>query len=219
MISLIGDDCPREWIEFLDFHQKTMEFKAGAVIIQQGDPVSGIFSIRHGKVKVVMDDHGEERLIRLAANGDILGHRGLGGDGHYPISSLALVPTTVTFLPLSVFHIVARTNAAFVHRLMMFFANELRQAEQLQLQMPVLNRVARSLMMNYDAFGLEPDTGQLTYTISRKEIASHATTTYESVIRSLADLAKRKVIRLDGKAIAILDPQTLGRLATDPNAL
>jgi CRP-like cAMP-binding protein len=216
MKSLLGEDCQREWLEFIEFHQKVSHVEAGSVILRQGDPVLGMYAIVKGKVKIIINDHGEERLVRLAANGDIIGHRGMGGDWHYPISAIALDFTTVSFLPLKVFDILAKSNAQFVYRLMMFFAEELRTAEQLQLQMPVLNRVARSLCMNYKAFGFEENSDRLTFTISRRDIASHAATTYESVIRTLADLAKRKVIRLEGKAIALQDLPRLQALATNP---
>lgn len=218
MKSLLGPDCPAEWTQFIEFHQKTLHFEAGEVIIRQGDAVDGIYGIVEGKVKVVIADQEGDRLVRLAANGDILGHRGLGGDRCYPISAIALVPTTLNFIPLSVFNVIAKTNANFVFNLMMFLAEELRETERNQLLMPVLNRVARTLMFNYKSFGFEADSNRLGYTLSRKDIASHASTTYESVIRTLADLAKRKVIGLEGKAITILDLPRLQILASVPDA-
>jgi CRP/FNR family transcriptional regulator len=216
MKSLLGPDCAQEWTQFIEFHQKDFEFEAGDVIIRQGDPVNGIYAIVEGKVKVVINDQEGERLVRLAANGDIFGHRGLGGDHRYPISAIALIPTTVNFISLEVFQVIAKTNPSFVYNLMMFLAEELRASEENQLMMPVLNRVARTLMMNYKSFGFDENSHRLSFTISRKDIASHASTTYESVIRTLADLAKRKVLALEGKAIAILDLERLKVLATDP---
>jgi CRP-like cAMP-binding protein len=216
MKKLLGDDSAAEWTQFIEFHQKKFEFDAGEVIIRQGEPFNGIYAIVEGKVKVVINDQDGDRLVRLAANEDIIGHRGLGGDHRYPISAIALIPTTVNFISAEVFQVIAKTNPSFVYNLMMFLAEELRASEENQLMMPVLNRVARTLMMNYRSFGFDENSNRLSFTISRKDIATHASTTYESVIRTLADLAKRKVIALEGKAIVILDFERLKVLATDP---
>jgi CRP-like cAMP-binding protein len=219
MRSLLGETCPSEWVEFLEFHQKTLHFDAGEVILREGDPVEGLYGIVEGKVKVLMHDQDAERLVRLAAKGDILGHRGLGGNWRYPISSIALVPTTASYISMHTFNVLAKTNAAFVFNLMMFLAEELRISEENQRQLPVLNRVARTLMMNYRAFGFEEGSNFLSFTISRKDIASHAGTTYESVIRTLADLAKQKLIQLEGKSIAILELVRLELLTMPPQEI
>lgn len=210
------DKFSPEWLEFLAFHQQILERGANEVILQQGDPVVGVYSILEGKAKVVMQDHGDDRLIRLAGEGDLLGHRGFGGDWTYPITAIALVPTKLSFLPLHTFEVIAKTNPVFSYELMMFLAEELRASEENHLMLPVLNRVARTLMMNYRAFGFLPDSNCLSFTITRKDIATHAATTYESVIRALADLAKHKVILLEGKSICILDLARLEMLGSKP---
>jgi CRP-like cAMP-binding protein len=214
MISLLGDGCPKEWIDFLTFHQKEILIEAGELIIRQGEPVEYIYSIVDGKAKEVINNPVDQRLIRLLGAGDMMGQCGLGGDWHYPVSAIALIPTTVSFIPIKVFNILSKTNGEFALNLMVVLAQQLRRAEEDQIQMPVLNRVARTMLMNYRAFGFEDGSAQLSFTISRKDIANHAATTYETAIRMLADLAARNVIKLDGKEIAILDLKKLYSLAT-----
>lgn len=213
MEKLLGPEAESEWLAFLHFHTKKIHLGANESIIRQGDEMDGLYTITHGKAKVVMGDGDDYRLIRLVGNGDFLGHRGLGGDFRYPISAVTLVPTEMEFLPLSAFKVISRINARFIYNLMMFFADELRASEEQMLQLPVVQRVSKSLKMNLDAFGFEPGTNKLSFTISRRDIGTHAGTTYETVIRTLADLSKRGVIELDGKAIRIKDVDELARLA------
>ena len=219
MKALMKDKFSAEWLEFIEFHQQTKEFGANEVILQQGEPVVGIYSITEGQAKVMIKDNGEDRLIRLAGEGDILGHRGFGGNWTYPISAIALVPTKLGFLPLHTFEVIAKTNPVFSYELMIFLAEELRASEENHLMLPVLNRVARTLIMNYRAFGFAEGSNCLSFTITRKDISTHAATTYESVIRALADLAKHKVILLDGKSICILDLPRLVTLSSRPEEL
>jgi CRP/FNR family transcriptional regulator len=97
---------------------------------------------------------------------------------------------------------------------MMFFAEELRYSEQKMMQIPVKNRIAKAILMNYNVFGADPkDIAKISYTISRKDYASKVNTTYETVIRVLSDLNKEKIIKLDGKSIRILNFAGLTQLS------
>lgn len=213
MEKLLGPEAEPEWLEFLHFHTKKLHVGANEVFLREGDEMDGLYTISVGKAKVVQQDGEEQRLIRLVGVGDFLGHRGLGGNSRYPISAVSLVPTDLEFLPLSAFKVISRINAKFVYNLMMFFADELRDSEEKTLQLPVVQRISKSLKMNMDAFGFEPGSSKLSFTISRRDIGTHAGTTYETVIRTLADLSKRGVIGLEGKAIRIEKPEELRRLA------
>lgn len=217
MDSFLKQYCSKEWQDFVEFHKTEFEFDAGESIFKEGDKTKGLFIVNQGKVKVVTTDaEGKEVLIRLAADGHILGHRGFGGDLTYPISAICFVKTKVTFIPLNVFQVVAKSNVDFTYNLMMFYAEELRRSEEKIMQLPVKNRVSKSILLNYQVFGYdEDDDGRLSYTLSRKDIASKSGTTYETVIRVLSDLNKSGIIKIEGKAIRILNLEELIRLA-DP---
>ncbi|MCB0481413.1 MAG: Crp/Fnr family transcriptional regulator [Flavobacteriales bacterium] len=188
--------------------------KANDTIFEEGDKTQGLFIVNSGKVKIVSRDTERETLIRLASSGDIVGHRGFGGDWTYPISAIALVDCTLSFIPIAIFNKVAKANSEFTYQLMMFFAEELRISERKIKPSPVLNRVAMAIYFTYIAFGFkEDDPGVLSFTLSRKDMANKAGTTYETVIRVLAELNKNAVIRLEGKNIRILDLPSLQKIA------
>ena len=78
------------------------------------------------------------------------------------------------------------------------------------MNVTVPQRVARALKMNMDAFGFhEKDKRMLAFTLSRKDIASAADTTYESVIRTLAEFQEQGIIELVGKRIRIRNKSKL----------
>lgn len=216
MDSFLKQYCSPEWQEFVEFHKIMTEFKADTLIFKEGDAVSGLYIINSGKVKVYTTEaDGKENIIRLAADGEVVGHRGFGGNWVYPVSAKTYENTTTTFIPLNVFNTVAKANAEFTYHLMMFFAEELRCSEQKMMQIPVKNRIAKAILMNYNVFGANPkDTAKISYTISRKDFASKVNTTYETVIRVLSELNKEKIIELDGKSIRILNFNKLTELST-----
>lgn len=216
MKGFIEESCTEEWKEFINSRKKTLKFSKKEAIFKAGEKTQGLFFIDAGKVKVTYKQYdGTDRLIRLATQGDILGHRGFGGSWTYPISAYALEETTISFMSIDTFNLIAKINPIFTFRLMMFFAEELRKSEAKIKHYPVKILVARAIFDNYKVFGFEEkmNSTKLSYTLSRKDLASKAGTTYETVIRSLADFAKNGIIKLDGKSIHILDLEKLKALA------
>lgn len=219
MKSLIEEYCTPEWKTFIDHHKETMTLQKGEYIFNADDDTLGLYFINRGKVKVSYKQYdGSERLIRLAKDKDVLGHRGFGGSWKYTVSALALCETEVTFITLDVFNTLAKANAAFTYHLMMFFAEELRESESKIKKYPVKSLIARAIRDNYKVFGFEKEgSTKLSYTLSRKDIASMAGTTYETVVRTLAELNKAGVIKIDGKSIHILNCEALSKLACPEN--
>lgn len=215
MKSFIDKHCEDEWKAFIDFHKEVRTYKKGDYIFKAEEETLGLFFVDSGKVKVVYKEYdGSERLIRLASEGDILGHRGFGGTWKYTISALALCNTEVSFISLKTFDTIAKANPNFTYQLMIYFAEELRKSEAKIKKYPVKNLIARAILENYKAFGFESEgSTKLAYTLSRKDFANKAGTTYESAVRTLADLKKEKVIDTEGKSIHILDIKALKELA------
>lgn len=216
MDSFLKKYCSKEWQEFVDFHKETLGFKANEIIFKEGNTVNGLYIINTGKVKVYStSSDGKEMIIRLAADGYIIGHRGFGGAWTYPVSAKTYEKTTVTFIPLTIFNQVAKANAEFTYQLMMFFAEELRQSEEKDSLTPAKNRIAKTILTNYEVFGPDStDALKISYTISRKDYASQSNTTYETVIRVLSELNKEKIIELQSKSIRILDLDKLKKMVT-----
>jgi len=125
--------------------------------------------------------------------------------------------TEVVFIPIKMFNQAIKANPEFGFFVLMFFADELRDSEDLAQQRTVKSSIALSLMKNLLAFGYDGKSDKLSYTLARKDLASMAGTTYESTVRSLADLHKEGVIEIDGKTINILDEKALNTLAIQIN--
>ena len=215
MKSFIEKYCTNEWKEFIDFHKKVYTYKKGEFIFEAHEQTKGLYIIDKGSVKITYKQYdGSDRLIRLATNGDVLGHRGFGGNWTYPISALALEATEVSFIPVNVFETVAKVNPEFTYHLMMFFAEELRKSEAKIKHYPVRILIAKAIYDNYKTFGFEEGSEtKLSYTLSRKDIASKAGTTYETVIRTISDLNNEGILKIDGKSLHILQIDKLKGIA------
>jgi len=215
--ELIAECCSAQWKELLEKNKETIEYAKGSYIFREGQAAKRIKIIVKGKAKVFLTyKTGKEQIVRLATNGQIVGHRGFGGDHQYSVSCKTLVDTTVAHIPLELFQEALMANNLFCYRFMMFFAEELRASEyhlKSFANLDVRQRMAEALIYNLKTFGYDRKRKRiLSHTLSRKDFSSLIGATYESVVRVLGDLAKSGVIQIINKDIKILKSRELDRI-------
>jgi CRP/FNR family transcriptional regulator len=211
--------CLRDWKELIAIKKKTLHFKKGSLIFKEGSPVEGMFFITSGSVKV-HKQWGEQRelIVHFAKAGDVLGHRGLGGNQLFPVSATSLEDLKVCYIPNAFLEATLQTNPAFTYRLMQVYANELQKAEKRMHDlalMEVKGRVAQALLDIANLFGTDPEQ-YINISISRQDIASYAGTTYETVFKLFTSFVAEDIITSTGKRIKINNTIALQKLVTTP---
>lgn len=204
--------CSREWQAAIAAHRQHFLYKKGEQIFKEGDPVTGIYFIYEGSVKIHKQwGPDKELIVRFAKKGDIFGHRGFGNEPHYPITATALETVSACYIGLDFFYASLKTNTDFLFKLMMFYAEELQTSEKNMrnlAHMPVKGRVATALLRLEERFG-RTDSGAIDIVLSRQDLASYAGTTYETVFRLLTEFNNEGIISLAGKDIIIKDKNKL----------
>ena len=204
--------CLPEWLPAIRANRKNYNLKKGELLFREGDTVTGMYFIYSGKVKVHKKWGAEKELIvRIAGKGDIVGHRGLGGDVIYPVSGTALEPVTVCFIDLPFFQATLKMNHDFLYELMMFYARELKESEnnmRNMAHMPVKNRVAHVLLELQKKFG-KTQEGFIEIVLSKQDLSSFVGAAYETVFRSVKELKEEAIVDAEGKQIKILDDKKL----------
>ena len=212
--ALMAEYCSPEWQELLKERNTLLTFKRGEHIFTDGQVATHMFMIHRGRVKVVVRQAGgRERIIRIAGDGEVLGHRAIGDKPTYTATVTALSETRVNTIPMPLFLSTLRANNLFCYHFLLYFAEEMRLLDQDMrelMELDVPQRVAKTLLLNKDIFGFdEKDKRKFAFTLARKDIASIADTTYESVIRTLADFQRQGIIQLVGKEIRLLKKKEL----------
>lgn len=208
--------CLPEWLSAIELHKKNYEVRKGELIFKEGEPVTGIYFVNAGAVKVHKqwgDD--KELIVRFAKPGDIFGHRGLGEHEIFPVSATAIEQSFICFIELDFFLATLKVNTGYLFNLMMFFAEDLRISEQRMRDLAhktVKGRIATALITLARKFGVTPK-GIIGLRISRQDLASYTGTTYETVFRMLAELQDEGLIKQHGKDIALLDEKRLKEMA------
>ncbi|MND30105.1 Crp/Fnr family transcriptional regulator [Solitalea canadensis] len=210
----------QDWLPAIDIHRKNFEVKKGQTIFSEGDPVTGIYFIYNGTVKVHKKwDKEKELIIRFAKQGDILGHLGLGNDSFYPVSTTALEPVTVCYLDLAFFETTLKVNNGFTYDLMRFFANELQESEKRMrnlVHMSVKARIAQSLITLKNQFGVNKDN-TLNIEISRQDLASFSGSSYETLFKVMNEFTQQQLVNAAGREITIIDEASLLNLILQDN--
>lgn len=193
-----------------------LTFRKGEHIFTDGQVATHMFMVHRGRVKVVIRQaEDRESIIRVAGDGEVLGHRAIGDKPIYTATVTALSETRVNSIPMPLFLSTLRANNLFCYHFLLYFTEEMRQLDQDmrdQMELDVTQRVAKALLRNQEVFGFdEKDKRKFAFTLSRKDIASMAGTTYESVIRTLAEFQQQGLIKLVGKEIRLLKKRELER--------
>ncbi len=216
----INKYCSDEWKPIITLNKTSTDYPAGATIFSEGEPVKGIYEIYSGKIKVVSSAGTKmERILSFATVEQILGYQGLGGDMIYPVTAITLEKSQVTFIPIDIFYKAVKANPEMALYLVKFYADQLKGTETRMRQnsaMTVKEKVVVALLTIIKSFGFNKlDNSLLSFTPTRRDIASLSDTTYETVIRVLGSLEKENLIRLEGKTIRILDLLALQKIGKE----
>lgn len=211
-------NCLAEWHPAIAANKTNLKVKKGDVIFKEGDPVTGIYFVYTGLVKVYKKwDTDKELIIRFAKESAIFGHRGLGNNNTYPVSAAAMEAGVVCYISLEFFEATLKVNSNFTYQLLMFFADELRESERKMrnlAHMPVKGRVAEALVALQKQFGTNPESF-INVSISRQDLASYSGATYETVFRMINELVNDELISLSAKSIKINNLDALSIMAQD----
>jgi CRP-like cAMP-binding protein len=212
--------CLTDWIPAIGVHKKNIEVKKGQLLFKEDDPVTGIYFVYQGIVKVHKKwDKEKELILRFAKSGDIVGHLGLGDQKCYPVSATAINQVTVCYVDMAFFESTLNVNHNLVIKLMRFFANELYESEKRMrnlAHMSVKGRVAQALISLKNQFGLN-DQGFVAIELTRQDLASFTGAVYESLFRTINDFTDKNLIDITGKNIAIKDEELLLQMIEEDN--
>ena len=197
----IDNEAVREYL-----HRKnTFNCNQGQQFILEGAPVSGLYFIYQGAVKVYRQTPNKEsQIIRFSKNGEIVGHRGFGTNYVYDISAAALKDTILCNFATDVLIEMLHKAPSLMFDFMLFYADQLQKSEanaKRFIQMSVRERVINGLLFIESKFG--QTDGFINMTLSRRDIAEFAGTSTDQVIRVISALKKEGLLIAKGKKLGI----------------
>ncbi len=194
-------------------------YKKGSVIFHENNYPLGLYGLYQGKAKMYKtSEMGKEHILRLAKEGDVLGYRALISSEKYEVSAMALEDCHICFVPKNLFLETLKHSPKLTDKVLNILTNDLRVAEEKiadLAQKTVKERVAETILLLKNFYGLEKDEKTINVNLSREDLANLVGTATETLIRSLSEFKKNKVIELKGKKIVMLNFKLLKRIANN----
>jgi CRP-like cAMP-binding protein len=193
--------------------------RRGTAIFAEGQTGDTVYLVINGKVKITRSAiDGRENLLAIMGPGDIFGELSLFDPGPRTASASALTDVDLASLEHAALRpwLTSRPEAGL--RLLQVLARRLRRTNDAMADLiftDVPGRVAKALLEMADRFAT-PTSGpgiRVEHGLTQEELAQLVGASRETVNKALADFAGRGWLRLDSRAVVILDRDRLARRA------
>ncbi|MAN58772.1 MAG: transcriptional regulator [Flavobacteriaceae bacterium] len=191
---------------FFDDHGRELSFEKGETIFRKGQYATMIYLILKGVVKThKMDDSGKELITTLHKADDFLGFTSLMETVPYNESATAVEDVELAGVAISDVREILGKNQNVSLELMNVLTDTLSVVKEQLLQMAyssVRKKTAQTIIQFAEVLNKKHDEA---IKISRYDLASVAGIATESLIRTLSDFKKKKLIEIEGRNIRIVD--------------
>ncbi len=194
--------------------------RAGAFFFHEGDRAEAFLVLTSGRVKMTqLTPEGHQVVLRLVGPGDPFGGVGAFGDPTYPVSAEAVQPSVALAWTSTVIRRLLETEPIMAVNALHVVAGRLHDVERRYRQAMterVERRVARALLRLVGEAGRRVDAGvEVTFPVSRQDIAEMTGTTLYTVSRLLSAWEQRGIVRGGRQRIVLIDPRAIVAIAED----
>jgi len=188
----------------------------GQTLFKEGDAGDRLFVVVEGKLKLgTSSGDGRENLLSILGPGDMFGELSLFDPG--PRTATATAVTDSRVLALANDQVIGWVTAhpQVSLQLLKRLARRLRRTNEVLADLvfaDVPGRVAKAIMDLGERFGTKKDDGlHVNHELTQEELAQLVGASRETVNKELADFAGRGWVRLEPRAVVVLDYERLSK--------
>ena len=186
----------------------------GQTLFKEGDAGDRLFVVVEGKLKLgTSSGDGRENLLSILGPGDMFGELSLFDPG--PRTATATAVTDSRVLALANDQVIGWVTAhpQVSLQLLKRLARRLRRTNEVLADLvfaDVPGRVAKAIIELGERFGTKKDDGlHVNHELTQEELAQLVGASRETVNKALADFASRGWVKLEPRAVIILDYERL----------
>lgn len=181
-------------------------YPRGQILFQAGSRATGVHCLSSGLVKLYrVGASGKEQILRLAGPGDLLGHRAVLGERPHDHDAEAMTDIEVCYLPADTLGPLMAAASPLVRSLVRKLVDEAAEVEGRLVERSQLRAEVRLSTFLLRLAGKGEGPARFELPLSRQELADYLGAAPETVIRALAHLSKKRLIRLEGRFVEVLD--------------
>ncbi|HVQ18027.1 MAG TPA: Crp/Fnr family transcriptional regulator [Actinomycetes bacterium] len=191
----------------------------GDVIFAEGEVGDRLFVVLEGKVKLGQTSgDGREQVMAVLGPGEMFGELSLFDPGTRTSTATAVTDAILLGLGQRDLRPWLTGRPEVAEALLQALAQRLRRTNEAMAELvfsDVPGRVAKALLELSDKFGEPQPDGSLlvAHDLTQEELAQLVGASRETVNKSLADFAQRGWLRLEARAVILLDIDRLQRRA------
>jgi len=187
-------------------------YKKREIVYSEGNRPSRLYYIQKGKVKTYKTNClGKELAVGLYTGGEFMGYSAIIEDAAYKETAVAMEETVITIIPKEDFEELIYNSKVMARKFMKLLAKDAIEREEQLLGLAynsVRKKVADALVALQKKYNPGNITG-LSIDMSRENLASIAGIATESLIRTLSDFRKEKLIDITHRSIIVLEEKKL----------
>ncbi len=203
--------------ELLDHHHQVINFSKGEIIEGPDSKLRAPVCLASGKAKVFRIGAGNrEQIIKMLRPLNFISYRPLFSDNNSIFSAVAIEESAVVVFERNILNKILKQNAEMAVRFMKAMSDDLLFSNNRLVsltQKHVRGRVAESVLLLRDTYGVEADGRTLRVVISREDLAHLSNMTTSNAIRTLSGLVSEKILDTAGRKIIILNSDRLEKIS------
>ncbi|MDO5724421.1 MAG: Crp/Fnr family transcriptional regulator [Flaviflexus sp.] len=193
--------------------------KRGESLFHEGDAGDHLYVIVSGKIKLGhTSDDGRENLIAILGPREIIGELSLFDLGKRSTTATAVAVTNLLSLSHKDLMEFIDSHPEMAKHMLRQLAQRLRRTNEQMADLvfaDVPGRVAKALLDLASRFGQRTEDGiYVAHDLTQEEIAHLVGASRETVNKSLADFVSRGWIRLEGRAVTLIEVARLEKRAS-----
>ena len=187
-----------------------IDLSRNAVLFYEGDQDDQRFAVLSGKVKLGRTAaDGRENMVAIMGPGDVFGEMALFDPSPRSTNAVAVSETRLAAIKHESFKRAQQLDPTISDQVIKTLARRLRHANEALADLvfsDVPGRLAKALLDLADRFGRPATDGVLVaHELTQEELAQLVGASRETVNKALAEFVSRGWIRLEARAVVILD--------------
>ena len=197
-------------------HRLTI-IKKGQFLFKEGDKPRGLICLASGKAKVFKDGvGGRGQILKMVRQQGFIGYKSMFSDTPWAFSAIAIEDTAICVFDKNSLIRILKKNPDLSLKFIKLIAEELWISNNRTVsltQKHIRGRLAESLLILRDTYGLEADGKTIRVSMSREDIANLSNMTTSNAIRTLSTMASEGIIEIAGRKISVIDGSQLEHIS------
>jgi len=193
------------------------EIKKGRLIFKEGNDPEGLIYLIKGSVKLFKYGSGDrEQIVRLVKPLSFVGYKALFAEKTHTTSAESIENSEIIIYDKNILFKVIDENPKFSRIIIKTLANELafNYNRLINLtQKHLKGRLAETLLLVRDIYGMEADGKTLKARFTRENLAHFSNMTTANAIRTLKKFEEEGFISTEGRKITLLNEGLLNKIS------